>query len=151
MLKPGDKAPDFTGYNDRGEAISLYELLKRGPVILYFYPKDNSPGCTAEAMSFRENWDKIKELGAEVIGISSDSIESHKNFKESCDLPFALISDEGSKIRKLYGATGLLIPPRVTFVIDTNGTIIDVYNSQLMPRSHVKRAIEVLSSLKHKN
>jgi|BEDMetMinimDraft_2_1075160.scaffolds.fasta_scaffold01205_3 peroxiredoxin Q/BCP len=148
MLKVGDKAPDFTAITDSGATISLYQFLKTGKVVLYFYPKDNSPGCTAEAMAFRESWDKIRELGADIIGVSSDSVESHMKFKSSCQLPFTLITDEGSKIRKLYGATGLLIPPRVTFVIDNDGIIKDVYSSQLMARSHVKRAIQVLESLK---
>ncbi|MEM3637226.1 MAG: peroxiredoxin [Conexivisphaerales archaeon] len=148
MLKPGDKAPDFNALSDSGESVSLSEYLKKGPVILYFYPKDNSPGCTTEAISFRESWNRIRDLGADVIGVSSDDVESHRGFKSSCSLPFTLLSDVGSKIRKLYGVTGLLIPPRVTFVIDNNGIIRDVYSSQLMVKSHVKRAVEVLTALK---
>jgi peroxiredoxin Q/BCP len=147
MLKVGDRAPDFTAVTDSGSTISLRQYLEKGKVVLYFYPKDNSPGCTAEAMAFRESWNKIRELGADIIGVSSDSVESHMKFKSSCNLPFTLVTDEGSKIRKLYGATGLLIPPRVTFIIDNDGIIRDVYSSQLMARSHVKRAVEVLELL----
>src|SRR5579875_3619710 len=131
MLKVGDRAPDFTAVTDSGSTISLRQYLEKGKVVLYFYPKDNSPGCTAEAMAFRESWNKIRELGADIIGVSSDSVESHMKFKS----------------RKLYGATGLLIPPRVTFIIDNDGIIRDVYSSQLMARSHVKRAVEVLELL----
>jgi len=150
MLKVGDRAPDFAAISDSGTPISLYEYLKRGKVILYFYPKDNSPGCTAEAIAFKESWNRIRELGADIIGVSSDSVESHKKFKSSCELPFTLITDQDSKIRRLYGVTGLLMPPRVTFIIDNDAIIKNVYSSQMMARNHVRIAIEVLESMKNK-
>ncbi|MCL4333775.1 MAG: peroxiredoxin [Candidatus Thermoplasmatota archaeon] len=147
-LKVGDRAPDFSGVTDSGENIKLSEKLKDGPVVLYFYPKDETPGCTAEACSFRDNWENIKKLGATVIGVSSDSVESHKKFKENRNLPFTLIADEKKEIRKAYGATGALIPPRITFVIDRDGIIREVYNSQLNATSHVEVAIKSLSSIR---
>ncbi|MCL5874214.1 MAG: peroxiredoxin [Candidatus Thermoplasmatota archaeon] len=147
-LKVGDRAPDFTGLADSGETIKLSEKLKEGPVVLYFYPKDETPGCTAEACSFRDNWESIKKLGATVLGVSSDSIESHKNFKSNRNLQFTLVSDEKKDIRKAYGATGTLIPPRITFVIDTNGVIREVYNSQLNAANHADVALKALNSLK---
>ncbi|MCL4411738.1 MAG: peroxiredoxin [Candidatus Thermoplasmatota archaeon] len=146
-LKVGDKAPDFTGLTDSGERINLSEKLKDGPVVLYFYPKDETPGCTAEACSFRDNWEDIRKLGATVLGVSSDSVESHKNFKSNRNLQFTLISDEKKEIRKAYGATGTLIPQRVTFVIDKEGLIREVYNSQLNAAHHVNVALKSLRSL----
>ncbi len=146
-LKVGDKAPDFTGLTDNGERINLSEKLKEGPVVLYFYPKDETPGCTAEACSFRDNWEDIRKLGATVLGVSSDSVESHKNFKSNRNLQFTLISDEKKEIRKAYGATATLIPPRVTFVIDKEGLIREVYNSQLNATHHVNVAVKSLKSL----
>ena len=146
-LKIGDNAPDFIGLTDNGERINLSEKLKEGPVVLYFYPKDETPGCTAEACSFRDNWEDIRKLGATVLGVSSDSVESHKNFKSNRNLQFTLISDEKKEIRKVYGATGTLIPPRVTFVIDKEGLIREVYNSQLNATHHVNVAVKSLRSL----
>ncbi|MCL4447637.1 MAG: peroxiredoxin [Thermoplasmatales archaeon] len=146
-LKIGDKAPDFTGTSDSGENISLSDKLKEGPVVLYFYPKDETPGCTAEACSFRDRWNDITKLGATVLGVSSDSVESHKSFKSNRKLQFPLISDENKEIRKSYGATGTLIPPRITYVIDKNGTIREVYNSQLNATNHVEVALKTLKSL----
>ncbi|MEM0136350.1 MAG: peroxiredoxin [Thermoplasmatales archaeon] len=147
-LKVGDKAPDFIGMSDDGEKISLSEKLKDGPVVLYFYPKDETPGCVAEACSFRDRWEDIRKHGATVLGVSSDSVESHKKFKTNRNLQFTLISDEDKQIRKSYGATGTLIPPRITFVIDRDGVIKEVYNSQLNAANHVEVALRSLTSLK---
>lgn len=147
QLKVGDRAPDFTGLSDEGGKISLSEKLKEGPVVLYFYPKDETPGCVAEACSFRDRWDEITKLGAIVLGVSSDSLESHRKFKSNRKLPFTLISDESKDIRKAYGATGTLIPPRITYVIDKSGIIREVYNSQINASNHVEVALKALRSL----
>ena len=147
-LKVGDRAPDFNGFTDAGEKISLSAKLKDGPVVLYFYPKDETPGCVAEACSFRDRWEDIRKLGGTVIGVSSDSTESHKNFKSKRSLQFTLVSDENKEIRKAYGATGSLIPPRITFVIDKDGTIKEVYSSQLNATNHVDVALKTLKSLR---
>lgn len=146
-LKVGDRAPDFDALTDNGERISLTQKLKDGPVVLYFYPKDETPGCVAEACSFRDRWDEIRELGANVIGVSSDSIESHKKFRSHRNLQFTLISDQAKEIRKLYGATGTILPARITFVIDRGGIIREVYNSQLNATNHVEIALSTLRSL----
>lgn len=150
-LKIGDKAPDFDAISDAGSTVTLSKTLKNGPVVLYFYPKDETPGCTAEACSFRDKWSDIKELGATVFGVSSDSVESHVKFKENRSLPFTLLSDPGKTIRKLYGATGTIIPPRVTFVIDSGGTIVHVYNSQMNARNHSTEAISALKKIAENN
>lgn len=147
-LKIGDKAPDFTAVSDDGSIISLHDFISRGEVILYFYPKDFSPGCTVEASAFRERWKEIQALGASVIGVSSDNPESHASFKQKCDLPYTLVTDKDSSLRRLFGVKGLLIPPRVTFVIDRQWIIRDIYNSQLNARSHVERALKVLREIK---
>ena len=147
-LKVGEKAPDFTAMSDSGSSVTLSGALKNGPVVLYFYPKDETPGCTAEACTFRDRWDDIKGLGAAVYGVSSDSLESHKKFKEKRNLPFTLLSDPDKAIRKLYGATGAILPPRITFVIDECGIIRHVYNSQMNARSHAVEAINALNVIR---
>lgn len=148
-LKIGDQAPDFEGITDEGRKIRLSDF--RGKfVILYFYPKDDTPGCRVEAMSFRDRYDELQSLNAVVIGVSGDNVDSHKKFKEKYKLPFILVSDTEGKIRELYGVKGLLIPPRVTFVIDTDGRIIHIYSSQLNPSSHVSEALKVIRELESK-
>ncbi len=147
QLKIGDKAPLFEGITDGDAKISLGDMVGKGNIILYFYPKDMTPGCTTEACGFRDNWDKIVSLGATVIGVSSQSTESHREFKKKNNLPFPLISDPKGEIRKLYGATGLLIPPRVTFVIDKQGIIKFIFSSQLNVTKHVSDALENLEKI----
>ncbi|QRF75208.1 putative peroxiredoxin [Thermoplasmatales archaeon] len=149
-IKVGEKAPDFKAVSDTGSSITLSDALKDGPVVLYFYPKDETPGCTTEACTFRDRWDDIKKLGATILGVSSDSLESHKKFKEKRNLPFTLLSDPDKSIRKLYGATGAILPPRITFVIDSDGTIRHVYNSQLNARNHAVEAINALNLIRQK-
>src|SRR5487761_1009541 len=115
-VKVGDKAPLFEGMADSGEKISLSSLLGSKNIVLYFYPKDDTPGCTTEACGFRDIWEKILSMDATVIGVSAQSVESHQNFKKKYSLPFPLVSDPNNAIRKLYGATGFLVPARTTFV-----------------------------------
>jgi peroxiredoxin Q/BCP len=148
MLKVGDKAPNFEGFTDENKKVSLIELLEKNNLVLYFYPKDETPGCTAEACSFRDEWDDLLGLDANVVGISSDSVESHKKFKENRKLPFTLISDPSKSIRKLYEASGMLLPSRVTYIIKKDGTIVHVYNSQLNAKNHVREAVEALKKIK---
>src|SRR5690348_6420128 len=99
----GDQAPEFTMPAQTGEQVSLRELLGRGPVVLYFYPKDETPGCTAEACGFRDSYEAFKEAGAEVVGVSSDSVTSHETFATKHQLPFVLLADAGGELRKRYG------------------------------------------------
>jgi Peroxiredoxin len=141
MLKIGTKAPEFESIADNGEKIKLSQF-KGKYVVLYFYPKDDSPGCTVEACSFRDNWDELKKYDAVVIGVSSNSIDSHKKFKEKYSLPFILVSDPDKKIRELYDAKGLILPSRITYVIDKEGIIRFAYNSQVRASEHVKKVLE---------
>ncbi|RMF92966.1 MAG: peroxiredoxin [Candidatus Schekmanbacteria bacterium] len=131
VLKEGDKAPDFTALNDEGKKVSLSDF-KGKIVVLYFYPKDNTPGCTNEACSFRDSYEKIKSLGVVVLGISLDNEESHKKFKEKYNLPFTLLSDKDGEISKEYGTytqylRTIKFAKRMTFIIDGNGIIKKIY------------------------
>ena len=149
-VEAGDEAPDFSLRSQSGETVSLKELLGKREVVLYFYPKDNTPGCTAEAKAFRDSYEVFKEMGAEVVGVSSDSVDSHRGFAAKCEVPFILLSDEGGKVRKLYGVpTSLgLFPGRVTYIIDSKGMVRHVFSSQTNPAKHVEEAVRVLRSLR---
>lgn len=142
----GDPAPDFTLKSQNGEDITLSQFRGKKNVVLYFYPKDETPGCTREACTFRDSFELFTDLGAEVIGVSADTVESHKAFAQHYNLPFTLLSDIDNKVRNLYGATSTLgfIPGRVTFVIDKKGIVRHVFSSQLQPEKHIKEAQEVL-------
>jgi len=148
-LKVGDRAPDFALPSQSGEVVSLKDFTGRRSVILYFYPKDFTVGCTVETKSFRDNYEEFRNVGAEIIGISSDTVESHKNFASECKAPFPLLSDEGGKVRGLYsvGATLGLIPGRVTFIVDEDGVVRHIFSSQFNPKKHIRRAMEILRSI----
>ncbi|MDB5262144.1 MAG: peroxiredoxin [Adhaeribacter sp.] len=149
MLKIGDKAPDFTLPTASGETFSLSQALQQHHVVLYFYPKDETRGCTAQACSFRDQYDVFRENNAEVVGISSDSTQSHQQFSEKHQLPFTLLSDTKREIRKLYRVprTMGIVPGRVTYLIDKQGIVRYAFNSQLKPLEHVAGTLEVLKTL----
>ena len=144
-VKVGERAPDFALPDANGREVRLADFRGR-PVVLYFYPKDDTPGCTKEACSFRDQYQDFRDAGAEVIGVSSDSSDSHRRFAERHRLPFTLLADQGGKVRKLYGvpATLGLLPGRVTFVIDAEGLVRHAFNSQLAATRHVEEALDVL-------
>ena len=146
----GDAAPDFSLVSQDGEVVNLNDLLRRGSVVVYFYPRDRTPGCTAEAGAFRDSYPEFAELGAEVVGISSDSIESHKGFADDCGLPFRILSDADGEVRRKYGVSSSmgLIPGRVTYVIDGEGIVRYVFSSQLHATRHVKEALEALNEFR---
>jgi peroxiredoxin Q/BCP len=146
-VRVGDTAPDFTLPSQSGEEVSLRDFVgKKKVVVLYFYPKDDTPGCTKEACSFRDEYQRFGNLEAEVIGISSDSVKSHQRFVEKHGLPFVLLSDEGGEVRKLYGVPNTfgLFPGRVTYVIDEEGVVRHVFSSQLGVTRHVEQALKAL-------
>jgi peroxiredoxin Q/BCP len=145
----GDAAPEFTLQSQSGEVVTLKQFLGRSEIVLYFYPKDNTPGCTTEAKAFRDSYEVFKDMGAEVIGISSDSVDSHRDFSSKCDLPFIILSDSSGKVRKLYGVPSSLglLPGRVTYVIDKKGIVRYVFSSQFNPAKHVEEAIRALKSV----
>jgi thioredoxin-dependent peroxiredoxin len=149
-VKVGDRAPDFTLPTQKtGESFHLYDMIGKSVIVLYFYPKDDTPGCTAEACSFRDSYEVFQEAGAEVIGISSDSEASHQKFANKYKLPFILLSDLGGVVRKFYGvpATFGLLPGRVTYVIDKEGIVRHIFSSQFAPENHIVEAIRALKEI----
>jgi peroxiredoxin Q/BCP len=148
-IQVGDKAPDFTLPSQADEAVRLSDRLGERVVVLYFYPKDETPGCTKEACAFRDSYQVFTEAGAEVIGVSSDSTGKHAAFAGHHDLPFTLLSDEGGQVRKSYAVPSTLgiLPGRVTYVIDRTGTVRHVFSSQTNIGRHVNDALDVVKRL----
>jgi peroxiredoxin Q/BCP len=132
-----------------GDNVTLSEYQGKKNVVLYFYPKDETRGCTREACEFRDRYDVFTSLGAEVLGVSSDTLESHKSFATHHGLPFLLLSDEDGKVRKLYGvpSTMGIIPGRVTYIIDKKGVVRHVFSSQFQPEKHIEEALKILKEL----
>jgi len=145
----GDAAPEFDLPDAAGKRVRLADYRGKKAVVLYFYPKDDTPGCTKEACAFRDSFEVFKDAGAEVIGVSSDSADSHRKFADKYKLPFTLVADAGGAVRKRYGvpATLGLLPGRVTFVIDRSGVVRHVFNSQLQATKHVDEALAVVKRL----
>jgi thioredoxin-dependent peroxiredoxin len=148
-IQVGDKAPDFTLPAQSGELVRLYDRLGERVVVLYFYPKDNTSGCTAEACAFRDSHEIFTDAGAEVIGVSSDSADRHAGFAAKHELPFTLLADKGGRVRKSYGVPPVLglLPGRVTYVIDRAGTVRCVFSSMTNIGQHVSSALEVVRKL----
>ena len=144
-LKVGDKLPDFKAKDTNGNLFDSQDYIGKQALVIYFYPKDDTPGCTTQACSFRDNYQNFKDLGAEVIGISSDSVQSHLKFKSKFNLPYILLSDNDKKLRKLFGVENnlLIIPGRETFVADKNGIIKMKFNS-MSANIHIEKALQIL-------
>ena len=148
MLKVGDKAPVFSLQDQDGNTLDLAEHIGRNAIVLYFYPKDFTSGCTMEAHEFRDMHEKFQQGGAEVIGVSADDVKTHKEFAVEHELPFRLLSDPDNKVRELYGAWGLgHTVGRVTFLIDKQGIIRMVFSSQLQPRKHIEEGLKALAEI----
>jgi len=145
----GDLAPDFTLPDQTGAPVRLHDLVGRKNVVLYFYPKDETPGCTIEARAFRDSYEQFSAKDAQVVGVSSDSVRSDRRFAQRYELPFQLLSDRDGAVRRLYGVekTLGLLPGRVTYVIDQTGVVRHVYSSQLRATRHPREALMVLSAL----
>jgi thioredoxin-dependent peroxiredoxin len=148
-IQVGDQAPDFTLPTQSGESFRLQDRMGERVIVLYFYPKDNTSGCTAEACAFRDSFEVFTEAGADVIGVSSDSVDKHAGFASQHNLPFTLLSDKGGRVRKTYGVPGVLgvIPGRVTYVIDRAGTVRHVFSSMTNIDGHVNDALRVVKEL----
>jgi peroxiredoxin Q/BCP len=146
-IQIGDKCPNFSLPNQTGEEITISDYLGKQKLVLFFYPKDDTPGCTKEACEFRDRYSEFLELGCVVFGISSDSESSHIGFIQKHSLPYSLLADKDKTVRKLFGVPGNLfglIPGRVTYIIDENGIVIGIFNSQLDPIGHIDAAINLL-------
>ena len=149
-LKVGDLAPDFNVVSSTGQTIHLADYRGHSEVVLFFYPKDNSPACTLEACSFRDSYEVFQEAGAEVIGVSGDSDSSHQGFANRFRLTYPLLSDRDGSLRKLYCVPKTLgiFPGRVTYLIDREGVIRQIFSSQIEPWKHIAEALKTLKSLR---
>ena len=150
-IRVGDRAPLFSLLSEEGEIIDLGGHIGLSPIVLYFYPKDNTAICTKEAQAFRDNFDQFRDIqDTMVFGISSDSVASHKQFSSDHALPFTLLSDRTGEVRKLYSVAKTLglLPGRVTYVIDKKGIVKHIYSSQLNYQKHIEEALSALKSLK---
>lgn len=152
MVNVGDQAPDFTLHSDAGEQVTLSGLRGK-PVILYWYPRDDTPGCTVEACSFRDAYGEFQRAGAVVLGVSTDSVKSHEKFKTKFNLPFPLLSDPEHQVAEQYGVWG---PKkfmgkefegisRVTFLIDEQGVVKQVW-PKVKPEGHADEILAALGS-----
>lgn len=147
-VRVGDTVPDFTLPDQSGVPVRLGDFLGKKHIVLYFYPKDNTSLCTEEARAFRDSYEVFKDNGAEVIGVSSDAVESHRQFANEHRLPFILLSDVDSVIRKRYGVpTAIGLPGRVTYIIDRQGIVRRIFFSQFTSNRHIDEALEMLQSI----
>jgi len=147
-LKEGNKAPDFAVQDDKGNTVRLKDLRGK-KIVLYFYPKDDTPGCTKEACSFRDSFAKFKKRGIEVLGVSTDNEKSHQKFIKKYDLPFRLLADTGREISEAYGTYGekkfmgrtYMGNHRMTFMIDEKGKIKKIF-SKVKPEEHAEEVLK---------
>jgi peroxiredoxin Q/BCP len=148
-VKVGDKAPDFTLPGQSGTMVSLRDFVGTKIIVLYFYPKDFSRGCTAEACAFRDSYDVFVEAGAQVVGVSPQSVDSHNRFAMVNKLPFVLLSDESGKVRDLYGVPSTLglFSGRVTYIIDKKGIVRHMFSSQFNPTKHMEEALRIVKEI----
>ena len=148
-IQVGDCAPDFTAQSQTGQPISLADYRGKSAVVLFFYPKDGTAVCTKEACSFRDSYEEFVQAGAVVVGVSSDSEESHQAFASGHRLPFVLLSDSEGSLRKAFGVPKTLgiMPGRVTYVIDKQGIVRHMFNSQFAADRHVAEALDVVRQL----
>jgi peroxiredoxin Q/BCP len=141
-------APVFKLPDQDGKEVDMAEHIGKKVLVIYFYPKDFTSGCTMEARAFREMHEAFQKEGAEVFGISGDSVESHKKFALEHELPFSLLSDKGNKVREMYGAYGIAhTNGRVTYVVDKKGVIKMVFSSNVQPKKHVEQSINAVREL----
>jgi len=147
-LRVGDKIPFFTSIDGEGKSFEIRDYIGK-PLVIYFYPKDDTPGCTIQACAFRYQYEDFKALGAEVIGISSDSLQSHQKFASRYKLPFILLSDFDKKIRTEFGVPNDflgLLPGRATYVIDKNGVVQLIFDNA-SAKIHIQKALEILKRM----
>lgn len=146
-LQPGDLLPHFILNDENHQPVNI-SSIKGKYLVLYFYPKDDTPGCVKEACSFRDSFQNLVDAGAVVYGVSSDKPDSHAQFKAKYHLPFSLLSDTAGELRKLLGVPSDLfglLPGRVTYIFDPEGKLVKVFKSQLSPEKHVKEALKVIA------
>jgi thioredoxin-dependent peroxiredoxin len=151
MIKVGEKVPFIFGPDQHGEEVKTAELLHKKNIVIYFYPKDETGGCTAQACSFRDAYEEFLSLDCEVIGISGDSLQSHEKFASHHRLPYRLLSDGDRKIRKAFQVPrdflGLL-PGRYTYIVNKEGILLHVFHSATNMKAHIEQALEILKKQK---
>lgn len=146
----GSKIPAFILKDQHGNDFDIKNILGKKNLVIYFYPKDDTPGCTKEACYFQDQYEVFKDVDAEIVGISGQSVESHLAFAKKYDLTFSLLSDNGNKVRKMFGVpTNLfgLLPGRVTYVVNKKGEVVYTFNSQMNATKHVDEALEILKKM----
>jgi len=151
QLAIGSPVPKFELSDQNGKLFKIDSVIGQKNLVIYFYPKDESQGCTKQACSFRDQFDVFADADAMIIGISAQSVESHLKFALKNRLNFTLLSDKGNKVRKLFGVPGNffgLVPGRVTYVVDRNGKVVYMFNSQLESEKHVVEALRILQEMK---
>jgi peroxiredoxin Q/BCP len=147
-LQVGDKAPAFALQDQDGNVVDVASIIGKKALVLYFYPKDFTSGCTMEAREFRDMHEQFQSNGAEVIGVSADDVKTHKEFAVEHELPFKLLADTENKVRDLYGAWGLAhTAGRITFLIDRQGIVRMVFSSQLQPKKHIEEGLRILKQI----
>ncbi|MBD2599008.1 MULTISPECIES: peroxiredoxin [Microcystis] len=147
-IKVGDRVPNFSLPSQTGTTFNIGDLIGKKSLVIYFYPKDDTPGCTAESCAFRDSYEVFTDAGAEVIGISADSPQSHQQFAQKYNLPFTLLSDSDNRVRKLFGvpATLFVLPGRVTYIIDKEGIVRHIFDSMLDFKAHVTESLNTIKS-----
>jgi|SRR5579862_4977410 len=145
-LKPGQPAPEFELPDQDGALVRLSQFRGKSAVVIFFYPKDDTTGCTKEVCGFRDSFHEFESKGARILGISSDSCDSHRRFAARFDLQYPLLSDEKGRVRALYGVRSTLgiIPGGASFVVDRDGVLRNIFSSQFWPERHVEEALKAL-------
>lgn len=147
-IEIGSKIPDFTLPDQNGTIFNIKDVIGKKNLVIYFYPKDDTPGCTKEACYFRDQYDVFNDVDAMIIGISAQSVASHKEFEKKYRLNFTLLSDEENKVRKMFGAYSLgFFPGRITYIVDKTGSVIYMFDSQTEATKHVDEALRVLKEI----
>ena len=148
-IEVGDKVPIFSLKDQDGAVFNIDKHVGKMAMVIYFYPKDDTSGCTKEACKFRDNFTEFEDRDVKIIGISGDSVESHKNFADKYNLPFTLLADTENEVRKLFGVPYSMfgtIPGRVTYVVNKEGVVIHIYNSMMKAGNHIDEALKVLKN-----
>ena len=145
----GDKLPTFSLQDQDGRTFTSTDYIGKKAMVIYFYSKDDTSGCTKEACKFRDNYENFTNLEVEIVGISGDNVASHKNFADKYNLPFTLLADTNNEVRKLFGVPSNLfgaIPGRVTYVVNKEGFVIQIYNSMIKAENHIDVALKALKN-----
>lgn len=149
-INVNDKIPEFTLPDSHGKLVSVPADFPGKYLVIFFYPKDHSPGCTAQACAFRDAYEDFVDMGATVIGISSDTVDSHVKFVVNNRLPYTILSDTDKTVRNSFGVPSDLLgilPGRVTYIVDLNGVVRHIFKSQLNTSKHIEKSLEIIKSI----